>query len=365
MRFDKWNCHRLSWRSAILALTAFILFCLLPLYQHLVERKNVKAHGMMSSQSIAPQDSAALKLLREDPDSFWNCDLPDTACRYFRPYTFFWDEDGAGSTFADDYERLGGKNKNLPAMTALSWWKDDDELTLPHNMSFIHVHKCGGTTVKAILAQTKNKLSDKSKKRHASLNNYKYSFGGGSSEQKERNQQRRQNHIEEMTNLQLSADAVVFSFVRDPIERFVSAVQQVMHYNDDFRKACLKWTARSTLVCAIDYTRTTNYLRDVHLVPMATHFRLWDADHKAKVAVLHLQDLALFAEYMAHATARNTTFMPHGRDRTKVEYATSSVLAHMSVAKDCTPDMIADLCELYAVDVVMMTSLGYASQYCK
>jgi len=354
-------------------------------------------HGVMSSRSIHLEteiNSASLQLLHQDPASFWNCNLDQTPCRYFRPYHFFWDKEGAGSAFAGDYKRLGGTNKNLPAVTTLSWSRRDDSKAndktdvLPHNISFIHVHKCGGTTVKAILAQAKIKLGNSNRQGiQADLHNYKYSYGGGSVEQKERNEQMRQDHIEEIfrlqqqsTKLSHSNDGVVFAIVRDPIERFVSAVQQVMHYNEEFRNACLKWTARSTLRCAIQYAKTTNYLRDVHMVPMATHFRLWDnaSVSTVKIAVLHLKDLPILAEYMAQATSKrrrgntsDNTSTPgiitllHGRDRSNVKYATSSILSRMSVSKDCTPKMIADLCqELYAVDVAMMASLGYLSDYC-
>lgn len=413
--YGKQKLQRLSKRSIVLGSAIVFLLALFPLYQYcFIGWSRPTTHGMMSSQSIMakPIDPGTQQLLNERPATFWNCDLAETPCQYFNPHHFFWDSEGAGARFAADkdaYRRLGGNNKNLPAMTALSWHKNEGRkyAALPHNVSFIHIHKCGGTTVQAILAQTKGKLLNIHKIKlsrnaaiEADINTYKYSFGGGSKEQKERNWQRRQDHIEGMLQLQQQQQqrqqieyvSAVFTVVRDPIERFVSAVQQVMHYHDDFRAACLKWTARSTLKCAIQYIQETDYLRDVHLLPMVTHFRLWndygpnksddnnkqnnqDSAASIKIAVLHLDDIHILANYMATMVAatlssstnmNTTTFttMPHGRDRSKVEYATSSILAHMSVSKDCTPDMIANLCRLYAIDVAFMASLGYASSYC-
>ncbi|CAB9499898.1 expressed unknown protein [Seminavis robusta] len=270
-----------------------------------------------------------------------------------------------------EYKRIGGTNQNLPAMT--SWSIPDYK-----NLTFIHCHKSGGTTVKMLLAQAKTQWNHNNNNNNtpAEIQNFKYSFGGGSSAQKQRNQEARIQHIQAMATHQLhttNTNAIVtFTVVRDPLERFVSAVQQVMHYNTDFRTKCLKWTARATVQCAIHEIQTTNYLRDVHLLPMVAHFRLWDDYPTARLAVLHLHDLPSLAAYLHHVVANNSnsnstllsTTMPHGRDRSKVDYATSRVLANMSIKRHCTPEMIQQLCQLYSIDVIFMQSLGYASEYC-
>lgn len=324
--------------------------------------------GVYSSSKVASIPLETAQILKDDPSQFWDCDLAAVPCRFFSPHNFF-----QAQAQGFDYQRLGGNNNNLPAMTALSWSSSSNLLVdLPHNISFIHIHKCVGTTVKALFAQAKQRVSELENINTvttAQLNHYKYSFGGGSSAKKELNQQRRQDHIEGMVQLQQQhQEGVVFTIVRDPLERFVSAVQQVMHYNDDFRQKCLRWTSRSTLRCAIAHARETNFLGDVHLIPMATHFRLWDRYETARIAVLHLQDVHVLATYLGLATHQNdtttTTTMPHARDRSKVQYATSRVLANMSVQRDCTPAMIEQLCDLYAIDVLLLKSLGYESKYC-
>jgi len=357
----------------------------------------VYSHDTATTTNFSPH---ILKLLDEHPSSFWDCHRPETPCRYFDPSSFFHSKEGAGFAFQNSTKELGGTNKNLPAMTALSWSSPSSSfeqmtLSLPRNISFIHIHKCGGTTVKTILAKAKQDITTATSTNiQAEIYNYKYSFGGGSVARKERNQQLRLEHIQGMKHLlqkqqqhntktnahaKKNNAAVVFSVVRDPLERFVSAVQQVMHYHDDFRQACLKRSAQATLQCAMDYVGKTQYLRDVHLIPMVMHFRLWDIDMKARplIAVLHLQDMPILAEYFARAVVAtdtmttNTTIrssssnsIPHGRDRSKVEYATSPVLAQMSIDKDCTPDMVRQLCKLYAIDVAFMDSLGYQNAYC-
>ena len=347
-----------------------------------------------------PPKPETLQLLQQNPKAFWNCHLSETPCRYFDPYRFFH-EIGLRQDLSQ-YKRLGGLNNNLPAMTALYWSStslpgddddddddddDADELSnlqhnqkigsyLPHNISFIHVHKAGGTSVKTLLAQAKNALLlvDSNQKYKATIETYKYSFGGSSNKQKEINQQKRQNHIEDMIKYQRedqqsTNNAVVFTTVRDPIERFVSAVQQVMHYHEEFRSACLQWTARSTLQCAIQYIQRTDYIKDVHLLPMATHFRLWDDFPGVSLAVIHLKDMPVLAQYLTgqhyytEKKKKPSKNIPHGRDRSQVEYATSPILARMSV-QDCTSQMLTDLCNLYSIDVSLMQSLGYNTPYC-
>lgn len=329
--------------------------------------RSASPKGVHSSSKVASIPPETEQILKDDPSRFWNCDLAAVPCRFFRPHQFF-QEQAQGL----DYKSLGGNNNNLPAMAALSWSSTSSSSSaavvgLPHNVSFIHIHKSGGTTVKTLLAQTKERISDlrTTAQTDAQLNHYKYSFGGGSLAKKELNQQRRQAHIEGMIQLQQQQEGVVFTLVRDPLERFVSAVQQVMHYNDGFRRKCLRWTSRSTLECAIAHARETRFLGDVHLIPMATHFRLWDRYETARIAVLHLQDVHVLATYLGLATHQNgTTTMPHARDRSQVQYATSRVLANMNVQRDCTPAMMEQLCDLYAIDVLLLKSLGYESKYC-
>jgi hypothetical protein len=342
---------------------------------------------------------ATVKLLEENPASFWNCDLLESPCRYLEPHYFFHQGPGKEFVSKEQYKRLGGTNNNLPAIMALSWWpssaeqykndpaNSENHCLLPRNISFVHVHKCGGTTIKTLLVQTKNYFEALAPDMQANFQTLKYSFGGGSVAQKERNQQRRQAHIDAMVQAQAQnnkggnnnnhqEEALVFATVRDPVERFVSAVQQVMHYHEDFRSECLKRTARATLECAIRYCQTTNYLRDVHLIPMATHFRLWDEHANFRLAIVHLRDIPLLAQYFGSAAIMRTNSghnndatteierIPHGRDRSQIEYATSPILAHMTVQRDCTPKMLKELCQLYAIDVALMQTLGFETPHC-
>jgi hypothetical protein len=57
-------------------------------------------------------------------------------------------------------------------------------------------------------------------------------------------------------------------------------------------------------------------------------------------------------------SSSSTTTVMHARDRSDATYATSSILADMSV-DDCDGDMIRRICALYHVDVELMRWLGF------
>ena len=293
-----------------------------------------------------------------EKEDFFDCDREGALCIFFRPQDFFR---ASGRAFLVDYERLGGTNPNLPACTALSWQSSARHAAfdyMPRNVTFVHTHKCGGTTVQGAMQALRNRM--KRAGLSVDLQTYKYSMGGGTAQRKEFNRQRRDKHIEAIAHAQKTGrELPVFTVVRDPVERFLSGFQQVMHYNDDLRSSCLKKTPKATIRCVIDDVRRTNYRRDVHLVPMAMHLRLFDKQD-ITVSVFHLRDIAAISRYFVGKI--QTT--KHMRDRTSVQYATSKVLARMRVA-DCDSDMIEDICELYTVDVAMMKSMELPTPHCR
>jgi hypothetical protein len=308
-------------------------------------------------EKVLPSKNSIQKVVERE--GFFDCDRDDSLCTFFRPQHFFREK---GKPFLVDYERLGGTNKNLPACTSLSWWSHDDDerelfFSLPHNISFVHMHKCGGTTVQQTMLDVRKNIRA-SGSSYCHIQTYKYSIGGGSAQTKEQNRLKRDAHIQAIAQAQeKGAEFPVFTLVRDPVERFLSAFQEVMHYNEDLRSSCLKRTAKATINCVIEDIRRTSYRRDVHLVPMAMHLRLFD---DIAVSVFHLEDIALISQYFVGSSRK----VKHSRDRTQEKYATSKILAQMSVA-DCDRQMIRDICDLYAIDVAMMESIGFATPNCR
>ena len=124
---------------------------------------------------------------------------------------------------------------------------------------------------------------------------------------------------------------------------------------------------QQTISCAIQDMKETNYRKDVHLLPMASHFRL--LNHLA-VSVFWMDNIE---EVLSHLTSvvvgntnsnrssssiNDTVKVYHARDRSNVNYATSPILAKLSI-NDCSSEMIKEICALYHVDVELIRWLGF------
>ena len=359
------------------------------------------------------------------------------------------------------------------------------------NVTYVHVHKCGGTSIQGALYSSArairrqrqqqqglmtNDTSTSNTMTMAMVHTYKYSFGGGSRSKKESRDKARLDYIRSIATTQQqyqhqhqhqqrmklnsssssslvndhhttattttttttttratttipssSNHPIIFTIVRDPIERFLSGIQQIMHYNIDLRSKCLfeknyytttmtdevsgddeeRILRQRTIGCAITDIETTNYRNDVHLQPMMAHFRLLDGDGAGlappnprqqqqqqqhddegktssgvTISVFAMEDINFVLSHLlgqgqqlqqhyhnstivrrpnnddTSSSSSSTKKIIHARDRSDATYATSTILASLSVA-DCTDDMIQRLCTLYQVDVEMMRYIGF------
>ena len=128
---------------------------------------------------------------------------------------------------------VGLENSNLPALD-LIWWSTSvgqaAAANFPRNITFVHNHKCGGTSIQSTLYRRARSLRHQ-EGLEASVQTFKHSFGGGSKEKKLTWDKQRMAHIAAISKLQGYGDHSshpVFSTLRCPVERFLSAIQQVM-----------------------------------------------------------------------------------------------------------------------------------------
>lgn len=275
------------------------------------------------------------------------------------------------------------------------------------------MHKCGGTSIQGAIYKRARSIRNTDIHIHSQHDNneslfnmkaevqtYKHSYGGGTKEKKLIWDAKRLAHIDSIAQSQQSPsrrDHPIITVVRNPISRFLSALQQVMHYNVDFREKCLfepssvsslsstmnklintvsqqsqekkeQELRQQTIQCAIQDMITANYLKDVHLLPITSHFRLLD---DVRVSVFDMNDIQDVLSYLVGNTNqeeggegedrnRTSTAVYHARDRSNVDYATSSILAQLSI-DDCTDEMIQQICKLYHVDVELMKWLGFSN----
>ena len=263
------------------------------------------------------------------------------------------------------------------------------------------MHKCGGTSIQGAMYKRARSIRHTDIHIHSQILNmkaevqtYKHSYGGGTKEKKLIWDAKRLAHIDSIAQSQQPLSRryhPIFTVVRSPISRFLSAMQQVMHYNVDFREKCLfepppvsslsvakkfintessqqsqekkeQELRQQTIQCAIQDMITTNYRKDVHLLPITSHFRLLD---DVRVSVFNMNDIQDVLSYLvgnSNQEEDNSTTIKvyHARDRSNVDYATSSILAQLSI-DDCTDEMIQQICKLYHVDVELMKWLGFSN----
>ncbi|KAL7525761.1 LOW QUALITY PROTEIN: hypothetical protein ACHAWF_001496, partial [Thalassiosira exigua] len=298
------------------------------------------------------------------PGEFFDCDRPGSKCTYFRPGEFFWSyvasqrvagdsngtldgtleggEDYRGEGYQKWRHAISLENANLPAHDSLLWWIDGGDdggvgeeareergggaandglapstppqsvIGLPPNVTYVHLHKCGSTSVEGAMYRRARRIRRAARREGATAEDddgssiacpraevRTHSFGGGSLKKKLAWDAAQIERIRSVVRAQSGPGGPsthpAFTIAWDPIAWYLSAVEQVMHYNVEFREKCLHepletWSLkfatreaweermarcrRRRFECTATGTEETNYRRDVHLLPMVSHFRL-------------------------------------------------------------------------------------------
>jgi len=177
---------------------------------------------------------------------------------------------------------------------------------------------------------------------------------------------------------------VMFAVVRCPVERFISSIGQAMGafgsktpLSKHLQSKCLTSTtytleaSRETIQCVIDWVRRNNtydgFYEEVHFTPQAVEIafatgnteKTWEKSGypNTPVAMFHFQQLHFLLEDLGVPPSRKV------RDGSNPEYRPAAVLKNMT-KNDYTDDMINEVCHLYKIDVYMMRSLGFPTPNC-
>ncbi len=158
-----------------------------------------------------------------------------------------------------------------------------------------------------------------------------------------------------------------FGIMRDPVSRFVSATAQEMTIKtgrekaEQFRKKCLKKSAEETLKCAIRDVKerfTQENLYRVHYVPSAVLFYLRTLGRDVPIELIEFGELGGFLGNFPNPSIHEN------KQEEKSETGENDIVASMSVS-DLSEDMIEEICNLYAVDVLIMRHLNMDDKYCE
>lgn len=226
-------------------------------------------------------------------DSVFNCNSEYGKCKWYFPARFFDKSCGIGRDYTGHIDIL----KDLHQKRLL--WLDGPPIVLPwasitpdviahqfrkepfptHNISMTHVHKTGGTSLVLAFSSILNKRAKG--KRHLVY-------------QPPRSRAKVQTNTNSTNNRSYNAassflngavkyrskwgpyDHTLFAVIRDPAERFISAIGQATGaygsagngIGDQLRQECVKGTTSETLSCFVDLVQNNGTLIEVHFTPM-------------------------------------------------------------------------------------------------
>jgi len=319
-----------------------------------------------------------------DSTSVFNCGGPNGRCVYFYPTHFFNPEVGEGKTFRyilEHIDELRKRNelwRNMPRIGFPTFSYNEqvtntmtNETFHRHNVTLIHVHKAGGTTIHNFAFKAKTFQIGVTRHPLYQWRQEQNAMPGG------RNQLAYfhlstagtyKKHPEQWG----SDDHVMFAFLRDPLERFISSIGQAMGADgsqknvvgEEFQSKCINGTeyslvtSRNTLQCCIDYVKKRGYYFEVHFTPQAVEIGFATQMYPIPVAIFKFED-----SYQTVLTEMGINPNKKHRDGDQAGYRPSPVLTGMTSA-DYTPELIRQICELYEVDVIMHRSLGWDVPRC-
>ena len=329
----------------------------------------------------------------ENVTSIFNCGSVEGRCAWYYPSRFFDKKCGIGKEFQSELEYMEKLHEarqlwpNGPPIV-IPWVSlnpslncgpfRDGELFPRHNLSMTHVHKTGGTSLVVAFSTVGRKTGAKGKrhtlympprKKIANKRNDTRppevkatgakvkAFGKGFYETttfldgavKYRKNWGKKEHT-------------LFAVIRDPAERFISAVGQATgaygSSNNGVAKylveQCVKATSEASLKCFVNLVKTNTTWLEMHFTPMAIEISFATAYKDIPVAVFPFTEVP--------SLMRELGENPHEvkKDGHKQGYRKSPVLTNMTM-NSYDDETLRDLCELYKVDVLFLQSLGYPS----
>jgi hypothetical protein len=305
-----------------------------------------------------------------DP-SIFNCHSKLGKCNYFRPQHFFH-ACGKGSSYAPLLHEMNRDRE------AASLWKDMPPIVMPYlrltpdmlmkstgksfakiNLSMIHVHKCGGSSLVTSFRDLKLKNEDEldSSEYKGLMTVYQQKR---SAETNAKSWRQIESFLDDAVLYQSpdgwdDSNHMIIAVVRDPAERFISAVGHVTNdkidAGNELKKECLKETVSETLDCFVNLIKDRGFLIDLHFTPMVLEIAFATMGKDLPVGIFNMSDLPLILEEIG---AMN----PYRRrkDGKKAGYRPAILLN--ATLSDYGKNTFSALCEIYEMDVIFLRQLG-------
>jgi hypothetical protein len=224
--------------------------------------------------------------------SIFNCHSPYGKCVYFRPQHFFDTKCGIGSKYSHLLDEMNTLRKGdalwpmqppIP-VCYLSLTKDVIFLSNssspqhPINLTFLHIHKNAGSSLVQAFKDFRISNYDLIHVRHGIHVAYLQGRYNKSKWNETREFLRRSVRYQRSIDWDMKdySNHLTIAIVRDPIERFISAVGHVTsdkHKKKGFdmklKDECLKTSAEDTLWCFVHLLQREGFWVDLHFTPQA------------------------------------------------------------------------------------------------
>lgn len=142
---------------------------------------------------------------------------------------------------------------------------------------------------------------------------------------------------------------MIFAVVRDPVERFISAVGTVTSEKFEsgkmLRDQCLKDTASETLQCFVSLVRTQGFWIDLHFTPMVFKIAFATMGKDLPVASFPFEEVpSILANIGVNPNKKK-------KDGNKADYIDrSNVLMNVTI-NEFRADILRELCLVYKMDI--------------
>mmetsp|Transcript_16286 Transcript_16286/g.18559 ORF Transcript_16286/g.18559 Transcript_16286/m.18559 type:complete len:478 (+) Transcript_16286:124-1557(+) len=337
-------------------------------------------------------------------DSLFNCNSEKGTCKWHFPARFFDKVCGIGKDFYEEIENI----KKLHAAREL--WLNGPPIVIPrasitpkvnkgkfrkepfptHNISMTHVHKTGGTSLvnafSSILGKgakgkrhtvyqpgkSTSMMSMRAKRTSSSRNNNITSSvtrpmnppkSPSSSSVRQANATSKfLDGAIKYTSEWGTADHTLFAVIRDPAERFISAIGQATgafgSSSNGIGKTLLNECVhedsdtKETLRCFVNLVKTNGTLIEVHFTPMVIEISFATMWKDIPVAVFPFTEVPLLMNELG-ANPNDKKKDGHAKG-----YRKSPLLTNMTFS-DYDEDSLLTLCQIYKVDVLFMNQLGF------
>jgi hypothetical protein len=159
---------------------------------------------------------------------------------------------------------------------------------------------------------------------------------------------------------------LVFAFVRDPVDRFISSLGQALGASGSqgnqigpvLKEECVvnKETSAQVLKCIAKYVQEHGFWIELHFTPQVLDISFTTLWTDIPIAVYPFKELRTVLNYFGSG---NVTRRDGGSDN----YRSSKLLTDMTV-DDYDEETLGIVCSIYEMDVIMQRSLGFDSGRC-